>query len=88
MSIFEYDYNGHMEVIREEGKEDGYAAGREAGFTDGKKVGFAEGEIRGAERGEALTKKIFKLSIAGKNIKEIAKECGVTEDKVRSILAD
>jgi len=28
------------------------------------------------------------LSIAGKNIKEIAKECGVTEDKVRSILAD
>ena len=32
MSIFEYDYNGHMQVIREEGKEDGYSDGKKEGI--------------------------------------------------------
>ena len=64
MSIFEYDYNGHMQVIREEGKEDG--------VTDGL----------------VLAKKIMKLSAAGKTIEEIAKECEVTEDKVRFIIEE
>ena len=76
MSILEYDYDGHMQVIREEGLKDGEARGE------------ARGEVRGEAKGIALTKKIFKLSASGKTIEEIAKECEVTEEKVKSILED
>ena len=77
MSILEYDYEGHMKVIREESKEDGYA--------EGFKAGEVCGEARGESNGITLAKKIFKLNASGKNI---AEECEVTEEKVKFILEE
>lgn len=36
MSIYEYDQEGHMEVVREEGWEDGHAAGLSQGLIQGR----------------------------------------------------
>lgn len=48
------------------------------GMQDGIKVGEAQGI--------QLAKQVFQMSIAGKTLKDIAKECGITQKKVRSIL--
>lgn len=43
---------------------------------------WEDGERKGIE----LTKKIFKLSSKGLTISEIAKECSVSENKIKEIL--
>ena len=40
----------------------------------------------GREEGIILTKKVFKLSNSGYTISEIAKECNISEDRVKKIL--
>jgi len=47
---------------------------------------FAEGEVKGKEVGIKLTKKIFKFSMQGKSVAEIADVCGITEKEVEQIL--
>jgi len=75
MSILEYDYNGHMQVIREEGKEDGY--------VEGVKAGEARGEARGKE--VMLRSLIEKKIQKGKALAQIADELEETEEAVRPI---
>lgn len=38
------------------------------------------------EEGIELTKKVFKLSYAGKSIEEISKECNISKEEVERIL--
>jgi len=40
----------------------------------------------GREEGILLTKKVFKLSVEGYTISEIAKECNISENNVKKIL--
>ncbi|AGX44541.1 helix-turn-helix domain-containing protein [Clostridium saccharobutylicum] len=40
----------------------------------------------GREEGILLTKKVFKLVNGGYSISEIAKECNISENKVKNIL--
>ncbi|BCZ47883.1 hypothetical protein psyc5s11_39500 [Clostridium gelidum] len=40
----------------------------------------------GREEGILLTKKVFKLSTEGYTIREIAKECNISENNVKKIL--
>lgn len=49
-------------------------------------VGREVGREEGKEEGIFLTKKVFKLSNSGYTISQIAKECNISEDKVKKIL--
>ena len=40
MSVFEYDEEGHMDIVREEGREEGKKEGREEGLAQGRKEGL------------------------------------------------
>ena len=53
MSIYEYDFDEHMDVIREESYEDGFAEGEAKGLAEGEAKGRAEGEVKGRAEGEA-----------------------------------
>lgn len=71
MSILEYDYKGHMEVIREEGKEDGYESGRVAGFAEG----------------EAHTKRLTAINMLKKGlaIDLISELSGLTQEEIMKL---
>lgn len=47
---------------------------------------FAEELKESEEKGIKLTKTIFKLSATGIPIKEIAEQCGISENRVKEIL--
>lgn len=55
VSIYEYDQEKHMNFIREEGHEEGYACGLEAGksigLQEGKSIGLQEGKSIGLQTG-------------------------------------
>lgn len=59
---------------------------RDKAKREGKEEGRAEGKLEGKKEGIELTKKVFKLSYSGKAIKEISKECGISEEEVETIL--
>ena len=42
VSVFEYDEEGHMDIVREEGREEGKKEGREEGLAQGRKEGLEE----------------------------------------------
>ena len=48
--------------------------------------GIEKGREKGREEGINLTKKVFKLSVVGESISNIAKICGISEEEVREIL--
>ena len=50
------------------------------------KRGIEKGIEKGREEGINLTKKVFKLSVVGESISNIAKICGISEEEVREIL--
>lgn len=59
------------------------------GMKKGEEVGMARGMAKGMARGLAkaqLTKKVFKLSIAGKSTQEIAGELNISVEEVEEIL--
>ena len=55
---------------------------KEEGIQEGIREGIREGKEKGIE----LTRKIFKLSIQGKSVAEIAVECETSEEEVEKIL--
>ena len=44
VSIYEYDEEGHLEIVKEEGRQLGIAEGRQLGLAEGKQIGFNEGK--------------------------------------------
>ena len=50
--------------------------------------GIQQGIQRGIQQGEQLTKSVFKLSLSGCSIEEIASKCNISEQKVLEILED
>lgn len=52
----------------------------------GRKIGEKRGRKSGRKEGIALAKRVFRLHAQGKPEKEIAVECGITEEEVREIL--
>jgi flagellar biosynthesis/type III secretory pathway protein FliH len=47
VSIYEYDEEGHLEIIKEEGRQLGIAEGRQLGLNEGKQLGLTEGLNKG-----------------------------------------
>lgn len=60
MSIYEYDFDEHMGVIREESYEDG--------FAEGEAVGEARGRVKGEAIGEARIKAATARNLAGRGL--------------------
>ncbi|MGL4876274.1 MAG: hypothetical protein ACRC30_16675, partial [Clostridium sp.] len=56
------------------------------GEIKGEIRGEIRGEIKGENRGIKLAKKVFRLSESGESVEQIAKECGISVDKVNEIL--
>lgn len=79
MSIFEYDYNGHMEIIREESREEGYTQGREVGKSEGLVEGRKEG------RAEQLRSLVEIKARKGKKLEQIADELEETVENIKPI---
>ena len=47
VSIYEYDEEGHLEIVKEEGRQLGIAEGRQLGLDEGKQLGLTEGLNKG-----------------------------------------
>ena len=54
VSIYEYDEEGHLEIVKEEGRQLGIAEGRQLGIDEGKQLGLAEGKQIGFNEGKQL----------------------------------
>jgi len=66
MSIFEYDEEAVLEMLREEYKEDGLAAGMAQGLEEGRAKGIAEGRAEGRAEGESnILKLVTRMIEAG-----------------------
>ncbi len=44
VSIYEYDEEGHLEIVKEEGRQLGIAEGKQIGLDEGRQIGFNEGK--------------------------------------------
>lgn len=53
---------------------------------EAREAGKAEGREEGREEGIELTKKVFKLNVAGYSLEKIADECNISVAKVKEIL--
>ena len=69
MSIYEYDFDEHMDVIREESCEDGFAEGEAKGLVVGEAKGRAEDETIGAAKEKAKTQAETSRDPAGRGFK-------------------
>ena len=67
-----------IEVSREEGRQEGL----QQGLQQGRQEGLQKGKTEGIE----ITKKVFKLSMQGYTIKQIAEELEMSEQEVSLIL--
>jgi flagellar biosynthesis/type III secretory pathway protein FliH len=47
VSIYEYDEEGHLEIVKEEGRQLGIAEGKQLGLNEGKQLGLTEGLKKG-----------------------------------------
>lgn len=54
VSIYEYDEEGHLEIVKEEGRQLGIAEGRQLGLNEGKQLGLDEGRQLGLDEGKQL----------------------------------
>ena len=94
MSIYEYDFDEHMDVIREESYEDGFAEGEAKGRAEGEAVGEAkgraEGEAKGRAEGEARIKAETSRILAGRGFKasDIAEIVNAGVDEVEQWLLE
>ena len=55
-------------------------------IEEGIEKGIKKGREEGREQGIELAKKVFKLLSVGETVENIAKICGISEEKVRSII--
>ena len=76
MSIYEYDFDEHMDVIREESYEDG--------FAEGEAVGEAKGRAEGVAKTKAETSRI--LAGRGFKVSDIAEIVNAGTDEVEQWL--
>ena len=60
----------------------------EVAKKDALEQGIHQGIQRGIQQGAQLTKSVFKLSLSGCSIEEIAAKCNISEQKVLEILED
>ena len=74
VSIFEYDEEGVMEILREEARTAGLEEGRAAGLEDGRAAGLEEGRSAGLEEGHIAA------------IKNIMTKLGKSADEAMDIL--
>lgn len=70
MSIFEYDQEHHMELIRQDSWEDGFAFGEKKGKELGQKQGEEIGRKQGEETGRKLERMNFALKLSSMNFSE------------------
>ena len=81
--------NSNIKVTEGESKVDmcgGLKALLEEKESEGLERGREEGREEGREAGILLTKKVYQLYRQGKNNEDIAKECGISVEKVNIIL--
>jgi len=76
------DYNHQMRT----NWEDGHEEGMKEGIKEGMKEGIKEGMKEGIKEGMQLAKNVFRLSIDGKTMDEIAKELQISVEQVKEIL--
>ena len=74
VSIFEYDEEGVMEILREEARTAGLEEGRAAGLKEGRAAGLKEGRSAGLEEGHIAA------------IKNIMTKLGKSADEAMDIL--
>ena len=74
VSIFEYDEEGVMEILREEARTAGLEEGRAAGLEEGRSAGLKEGRSAGLEEGHIAA------------IKNIMTKLGKSADEAMDIL--
>ena len=74
VSIFEYDEEGVMEILREEARTAGLEEGRAAGLKEGRAAGLKEGRSAGLEEGHIAA------------IKNIITKLGKSADEAMDIL--
>lgn len=77
MLFTEFNLEDAKEVWAEEAKEEGRSEGLKEGLQEGLRQGLIKAE---------LTKKVFKLSMAGASIQKIAEELGISAEAVEQIL--
>ena len=79
-----------IEVSREEGRQEGLQQGRQEGLQQGRQEGLQQGRQEGLQKGKTegieITKKVFRLSMQGYTIKQIAEELEMSEQEVSLIL--
>lgn len=80
VSIFEYDEEGVMEILREEARAAGLEEGRSAGLKEGRAAGLEEGRITAAI--DAIKNIITKL---GKSADEAMDILDIDVDKREAI---
>ena len=51
VSIYEYDEEGHLEIVKEEGRQLGIAEGKQLGLDEGRQLGLDEGKQLGLTEG-------------------------------------
>ena len=78
VSIFEYDEEGVMEILREEARTAGLEEGRAAGLEEGRSAGLKEGRSDGLEEG--------RITAAIDAIKNIMTKLGKSADEAMDIL--
>lgn len=78
VSIFEYDEEGVMEILREEARTAGLEEGRAAGLEEGRAAGLEEGRSAGLEEG--------RITAAIDAIKNIMTKLGKSADEAMDIL--
>ena len=54
VSIYEYDEEGHLEIVKEEGRQLGIAEGRQLGLAEGKQLCIDEGKQLGLAEGKQI----------------------------------
>ena len=82
VSIFEYDEEGVMEILREEARTAGLEEGRAAGLKEGRSAGLEEGRAAGLEEGRSAG--LEEGHIAA--IKNIMTKLGKSADEAMDIL--
>lgn len=78
VSIFEYDEEGVMEILREEARTAGLEEGRAAGLEEGRSAGLEEGRSAGLEEG--------RITAAIDAIKNIMTKLDKSADEAMDIL--
>ena len=90
----DYTFDRQIELEREdaireglqEGRREGLQEGRREGLQEGKREGLEQGLEQGFEQGVQAMKQVLKLSGQGMSPEEIARETGITKEKVLTIL--